>query len=451
MRKLKTELLCVALGTALHVGATTIVAGEDHSVAFRAADGVVITWGSNSNGRLGNGTTNSSVVPLIAKNFAGATSIAAGSNHTLIAKQDGTAWAWGYNSSGQLGTGDTTTFALPMQVQYLSDVQTVAAGCDFSLALKVDGTVWSWGSNYYGQLGYAGSNKSAPLQIPTLNNVTAIAAGCKSGYALRGDGSVWSWGYNSDGQLGNGSTTSSSVPVAVAGATGVAAVAAGNSHVVVLKQDGSVMTWGANNFCQLGRSVNQYNNCVDSSAPAAVTGLSGVRQVVATYRNTAVLKSDGTVWVFGSNEVGQLGNGSITGYNKVNIQPVMATGLTDVSELAGGQGDHFLARKISGEVFAWGHNYYGQLGKGDMDSYSTGTFAATPVPVLGLGGDGKLNLNATAGSSTTTELCRSTVSTAQGITLDVPCADLGSTRYQLKLQLDPTVPNGTFFKLTDLR
>lgn len=167
-----------------------------------------------------------------------------------------------------------------------------------------------------------------------------------------------------------------------------------------------------------------------------MTGLSGVKQVVASYRNTAVLKSDGSVWVFGSNEVGQLGNGSTTGYNKVNILPVMAANLTGVTELAGGGGNHFLARTVAGEVFAWGNNYYGQLGKGDMDSCcSNQTFAATPTQVLGLGGDGKLNLKAMTGTSTTTELCRSTVSTAQGITLDVPCADLGSTRYRLKFQL----------------
>lgn len=445
IRKTKS-VIHLAIGLLLGNAAladTTIVGGESHSVALRA-DGTVFTWGRNNYGQLGNGSTNNSLVPMAAKNFSGAKSIAVGDNHTLVAKADGTAWSWGYNGYGQLGKGDTTEVNSPVPVLYLSGVSTVAAGCNFSLALTNDQTVWSWGSNDSGQLGYVSNNKSAPIKIPSLDNVVSIVAGCDSGYALKADGSVWAWGNNSYGQLGDGTKTNSNVPKLVSGTTGIKAIAAGNSHVVALKQDGTLLTWGKNdyNYCQLGNSVDQYGYCRASSAPAPVAGISGITQIAATSANTVALKTDGTVWVWGSNYYGQLGNGS--GNN--SLTPVQVSGLNQITEVASSKGDHLLARKASGEVYAWGRNNYGQLGQGDSNDYSV-----TPVQVLGAGGDGKLNLVSAGATTVSTELCKATVTNVTGIGLEVPCADFAGKRYQLKFVHDPAIVTGVYFKMIDIR
>lgn len=420
----------------------TLAVGGSHSVALRA-DGKVFSWGDNRNGNLGDGSSSHSRVPKVAKFFNEAKSISAGNSHTLIAKNDGTVWSWGYNGYGQLGTGDTSTFYLPTQVQYLSNVNFVAAGCNFSLALKSDGTVWAWGSNNYGALGIPGGNKSAPIQISSLNGVTAIAAGCASGYALRADGTVWSWGDNSYGQLGNGTTTATSTPVQIPGITDVAMIAAGDSHAIALKRVGAIVTWGANDYCQLGRSINQYSQCASASAPGVVSAISGVTQIAGYYRNTAVLKEDGTVWVFGSNEYGQLGSGATVGYRTASITPVQATGLTNISEIGSGRGDHLLARKTTGEVYSWGANEYGQLGNGEANSNSANYNSAVPVQVLGPGGDGYLNLVALP--------CQGTVSETTGLALNIPCVAYHGAQYQVKFLLDPAITSGTYFKLIDMR
>ena len=170
--------------------------------------------------------------------------------------------------------------------------------------------------------------------------------------ALKSNGTVWAWGANSNGQLGNNSTTDSHVPVQVTGLTGVTAVAEGNGNTVALKSDGTVWAWGANSNGQLGN-----NSTTDSHVPVQVTGLTGiVTAVAAGYSDTLALKSDGTVWAWGSNSHGQLGNNSTTDSHV----PVQVTGLTGVTAVAEGYATTTVALKSDGTVWAWGYNSEGE-------------------------------------------------------------------------------------------
>jgi alpha-tubulin suppressor-like RCC1 family protein len=333
----------------------------------------ISVWGDNAVGELGNGTTTGSPTPLEVANLSGVTAIAAGTQHSLALRTDGTVWEWGANFFNE--PEDPTLFSkTPVQVSGLSDVTAIAGGGLHSLALRADGTVWAWGFNDFGQLGNGTTTSSStPVQVNGLAGVTAIAAGDLHSLALRTDGTVWAWGYNYAGQLGNGTTTHSSVPVQVSGLSDVTAIAAGSAqgdHSLALRTDGTVWAWGYNYAGQLGNGTT-----TNSPTPVQVSGLSDVTAIAAGFNHSLALRTDGTVRAWGNNFAGQLGNGTTTN----SPTPVQANGLAGVTAIAGG-GLFSLAVLTDGTVRAWGDNSQGALGDGTLTSTST------PVQVSGLSG-----------------------------------------------------------------
>jgi alpha-tubulin suppressor-like RCC1 family protein len=359
---------------------SAVASGLFHTIALDG-DGAVWTWGQNSQGQLGNGTITECHTPTRVGGLTG-TKIAGGYNHTLALKPDGSLWAWGLNSDGQLGNNSLTNNTTPVQVSVLSSVQAIAGGGAHSLAIESDGTVWAWGDNSYGQLGNGsiiGSN--IPVQVLGLTGVIIpIAGGGSHSIAQKSDGTLWAWGLNGAGQLGNGSNNNSSIPVQVSGVlglTGVSAVSAGENHTVAYDGTGAVWTWGSNAKGQLGNGSG-----LDSNIPVKVTVLSSVIAIASGYNYTIALKGDGTVWAWGDNLFGQLGLG--TADSNPHSVPAQVTDpndssgfLTGVITIAGG-GNHSIAVKDNGTVWAWGENQNGQLGDGTIVSRST------PVQVSGL-------------------------------------------------------------------
>jgi RHS repeat-associated protein len=344
---------------------SALAAGGNHSLALKS-DGTVWSWGRNSVGQLGNGTTTNSSTRVAVTALTGVTAVAAGSYHSLALKSDGTVRTWGLNHDGQLGNGNYTNATSPVQVSSLTGVTAIAGSCDESLVLKSDGTVWDWGWNGEGELGNGTTtNSTSPIQVSGLTSVTAISAGCTHSLALKSDGTVWSWGDNSSGQLGNGTNTNALTPVQVSGLTGVVAIDGALNHSVALKSDGTVWDWGDGGYGQLGNGV--YGN---STIPVQVSGLTGVTAVGGGYSHTLALKSDGTVWAWGGNDSGQLGNGQTIS----STTAVQVSGLVGVTAIAGG-GYHTLVLKADKTVWAWGGNAYGELGNG------TTTSSFTPVEV----------------------------------------------------------------------
>ena len=305
--------------------------------------------------------------------ISSASAIAGGRYHSLALKPDGTIWAWGYNAYGQLGDGTTINRSNAVQVSGLNGVIAVSGGIQDSLALTSDGTVWAWGFNAYGELGNgtnSGYNPNpTPVQVSGLNGVVAIADG-GSGLALKSDGTVWAWGYNGSGQLGDGTTTNHYTPVQVSGLNGVIAVSGGDGTSLALKSDGTVWAWGVNDFGQLGDGTEDYNS---HPVPVQVSGLDGVVAIDGTFDHSLALKSDGTVWAWGYNGYGQLGDGTIID----RYTPVHVNGLNGVVAVAGGL-DYSLALKPDGTVWSWGYNGYGELGDGTTSERNS------PVQVQGL-------------------------------------------------------------------
>ena len=346
---------------------TKIVGGDGFSVGLKN-DGTVWAWGDNYNGQLGNGSYGNSLVPVQVAGLSGITSIASSGYHSLALKNDGTVWAWGYNYYGELGNNTQINSNIPIQVNSLTGISAIQTGYYHSLALKNDGTVFAWGYNVNGQIGIGNTqNQPLPIQVANLSGITSIASSGYHSLALKNDGTVWAWGLADAGQLGD-PTGYNYEPIEVLGVNNVTSIATGDRHSLALKNDGTLWAWGSNSTGQLGNGTADGNS---NTVPTEVSGISNVSTIAATYDSSFILKNDGTVWAWGSNSDGLLGDG--TGVDSyVPIQPI---GATNVTSLSVGYGHPFLF-KSNNTVLAWGWNYTGQLGDGTTNS------ALSPIVTL---------------------------------------------------------------------
>lgn len=321
---------------------------------------------------------------------------AAGSQHTLAIKEDGTLWGWGSNTMGQVGI-DTNRTDCPQPTQILSYVTAVAAGDSHSLAALADGSLWAWGSNTSGQLGLGSQDNSAhPAPAKVMDNVSLVTAGSSHSLAIKTDGSLWAWGANRSGQLGNGQTQDSFAPVKVM--DNVTAVAAGEAHTLALKSDGTLWGWGSNLSGQLGAPTqgrSDKDTLGDCVTPMQI--MTDVTAISASRSFSMALKSDGTLWVWGSNQYHQLGNGG-TG-NMAVLLPGATSSFCQttpvkilenvVSMTAGGSSRacHALALTENGTLWGWGDNHYGQLGNATTQTVSFPTRLNSTAEQIIAGGE----------------------------------------------------------------
>ncbi len=357
-----------ALTSAQAFAAPTIEAGSGHSLHI-ASDGNLYAWGDNGYGQLGDGTTidrNASVlVQLFLPSEVSAVSVAAGFTHSLAIGSDGNLYAWGDNRVGQLGDGTTTSRNTPVRVILPSGVSavSVAAGFEHSLAIGSDGNLYAWGYNSSGQLGDGTkTDRNTPVQVflPSGVSAVSVSAGDSHSFAIGSDGNLYAWGNNSIGQLGDGTTTSRNTPVQVILPSGVSAVsvAAGNLHSFAISSDGKLYAWGDNGVGQLGDGTT-----TDRNTPVQVflpIGVSVVSVAAGSFHSLAI-GSDGKLYAWGQNGAGELGDGTRTGRN-TPVQVILPSGVSAVSVAAAGR--HSLAIGSDGKLYAWGLNNFGQLGDG---------------------------------------------------------------------------------------
>lgn len=403
-------------------GVVAVAAGSNHALAVKS-NGTVWAWGGNSYGQLGDGGTTNRTTPVQVVGLTNVAKVAAGAGFSVALANDGTVWCWGTNSGGQLGDGTKTDRFTRGQVPGLSGITAVAAGQSFALALKSDGTVWTWG--YASGMGWS-DYFTSPKSIYGLSGISEIAAGGTHCLARNTSGKVWGWGRNGSGEVGDGTRNPRLIPAEIpfSEARGQAAP----TNLIAHAEDGQVTLAWEPEFFDNGVYNGTYNiywsstpgittlsgtKIANVKPPYAIAGLtngqayyfrvtsfdgtyetrmsnevsatpgpapaSTIIAVAGGYDHSVGLRSDGSVWAWGNNSSGQLGDGTL---NRRSI-PGRVLGLANVTEISASD-QYSMALKSDGTVWAWGNNSSGQLGDG------TQTFRRTPIRVLGLTGVTKI-------------------------------------------------------------
>jgi alpha-tubulin suppressor-like RCC1 family protein len=351
--------------------------------------GALWSLGQNDSGQLGhnNETKYSSPTQIpgssawaVSDGNSGAGRKGTGAGDSVLAiRSDGSIWSWEHNSYGQLGQNNRTQYSSPVQVgsdttwknTNLYGVNATAFG-----AIKTDGTLWTWGRNDTGQLGQNNgmfAARSSPVQVGSGSDWSQVLIGNEPCAAIKTDGTLYVWGRNHQGQLGLNDRTNHSAPIQLGSESTWAQLAGGYRQTAAVKTDGTFWIWGSNNRGALGLNQSpsnhpSYANC--ASSPTQVPGTTW-RSVKAGNGFITATKTDGTLWGWGQNTGGNLGQNNEEHYSS----PIQIPGTN--WDLHDANGDEQRIIKTDGTLWALGANGKGQLGQNNETYYSS------PVQVPG--------------------------------------------------------------------
>jgi alpha-tubulin suppressor-like RCC1 family protein len=342
-------------------------------------DGTLWGCGYNSKYQLGLGNGGVNATYSMSSTAGGGTNwkqVAAGAYHTSGIKTDGTLWTWGWNNNGVLGEN----YGIPSTGSRSSPGTTAGGGtnwkqvsCSYShnAAVKTDGTLWTWGNGASGQLGNGSSGAGNVIASPVTvaggeTNWKKTHAGSSATFSIKTDNTLWGTGY----YPGNGSSLVSSFVQIAGGGSWSQVSGSGEGNCAAIKTDGTLWTWGKNGYGELGDGTF-------SSRLSPITTLGGGtnwKQVAVSYlRGMAAIKTDGTLWTWGSNLNGQLGDG--TTVSSILSPATVAGGGTNWKQVSNGY-QHTAAIKTDGTLWTWGYNQYYELG------ISTGGITRSPVTTI---------------------------------------------------------------------
>jgi alpha-tubulin suppressor-like RCC1 family protein len=343
-------------------------------------------WGNNPQGSIGDNTIASRSTPR--QEFTSSAiwkQISCGGSSTTpfvsAIKSDGTLWTWGRNDLGQVGDNTLVSRSTPRQISIaaaggLTGWKQVDSGSGHTAAIRDDGTLWVWGYNNRGQIGdNTATIRSTPRQISLaaaggLNGWKQVSAGDSLTSALRYDGTLWCWGYNNFGQIGDNTLVTRSTPTQeFTSSTNWKQVSAGGSHTAAIKTNGTLWSWGSNNYGQIGDNTGALSGVTSRSTPRQESTLSANwKQVDCGASHTAAIKTNGTLWSWGLGNSGELGDYIIAFSRSTPIQEFTAS--NNWKQVSGGI-SFTAAIKTDGTLWTWGSNTSGQIGDNTIASRST--------------------------------------------------------------------------------
>ncbi len=358
--------------------------GSWHGAAI-TENGDLYTWGYNSYGQLGNGTTESSSTPI--KIMSNVKSVSLGSVHSAAITENGDLYTWGSNWDGELGNG-TTEYICSIPTKIMSNVKSVSLGEDHSAAITKNGDLYTWGDNELGQLGNGTTTDvftSNPTPIKIMSNIKAVSLGKSASAAVTKNGDLYTWGSNSCGKLGNGTTEDSYIPIKIM--SNVKSVSLGWwSHSAAITQNGDLYSWGYNSSGQLGNGTTEdsyipikivIGKSEESEGP--VTEETTLPQVELGGYHSAVITENGDLYTWGYNRCGQLGNGTATWDEIFPIpNPTPIKIMSNVKSVSLGD-FHSAAITENGDLYTWGYNIDGQLGNGKIGDKE---YCSTPIKIM---------------------------------------------------------------------
>ena len=327
--------------------------------------GNVYGWGRRDSGEQGLSVVSPTTPNIVAGGYLNWKQISTGSYSSAGIKTDGTLWTWGggTNTISQEPTSSVWNFVDTSSNQ--------SNGGQCIAAIKTDGTLWVWGDNTNARLGTNNTSYySSPTSITGGGLWKFVKFGSSWTMGIKTDGTLWGWGYNGEGELGDGTSVNKSSPVQVSGGGTWKTVGAGTSHSSGIKTDGTIWSWGFNNMGQIGNGTVDAGRYLSPVSNAAVSTTTW-RQVTCGYRAALAVGMDGTLWGCGYNNAGQLGQGG--DWRNATLKQITGGGTT-WKQVAFGAG-FAMGLKTDGTVWAWGSNNVGQLGQGNT------TNTTSPVQV----------------------------------------------------------------------
>ncbi len=354
-------------------------------------------FGANYAGQTGRGSScganHCAYTPAPVVNLANFADISGYLHCSAAVTSDGSAWGWGDNSFRQ-ATGNPSSPAVlvtPTFIPQLSNMVSIDAGYTHSAGLRADGKVFCWGDNFYFSLGVNNQSQTAPVNPTGLDCMIDVQVGQYYTISLGADGQVWAWGYNANGNLGRGFTSGPSpTPLPVLNLSNVIAIAAGTFHNLALKSDGTVWSWGYNATGQLGDGTT-----TQRTSPVQITGLSSVVAINAGPNHSMAVLADGSARVWGAGGGYQLGNNAASD----SPTPITPTGMgagANVTAISGGSAHTFFL-KGDRTLWACGANVYGQLAQPSYLTYTVPTQLAGLSDVRAIFGRGQTSFVFTPG------------------------------------------------------
>ena len=331
-------------------------------------------WGYGATGAMGNGTDFNELTPIQLLPDVNLQKIRCGSNTTFIIKSDGTLWGSGINTAGCLGINSFAIYSpIFIQIGTASNWKEIIPSDFFTVALKTDNTIWGWGQNDGYQMGNGTccNGQLTPIQISTATDWKELdGTDSRSVFAIKNNGTLWCWGSNLSSMLGSNTISVIMYPTQHNPDSDWKTMSAGYDHMLILKNNNTLWAWGNGEYGSCGDTFPVVFNRYQPTQIGTATW----KTVVAGFRTSFGIKTDGTLWAWGRNDVGQLGNG-----NTIDQRLPVQIGTDNNWDVISSGQQHVIALKTDGSLWAWGNNDVGQLG----DGTTTSQLLPTYIPLAG--------------------------------------------------------------------